>query len=307
MPTEITPRARLEHSARRNQHGVILRHQALAVGIPEIQIDRRVRRDQWVLGPGRGTYLLASHADKPESLLFAANIGVDAVAWGQSAVALWGLGGHPEVPIVASRRRIDGTSFDTTRIRDLDDAWLAHRNGIATATLEVGLAAMAPDCTKGEMDELVDVALRSQLTTRDRIVDTFRSFARQGRTGSTLLRTVATERSTETSVPLSAWSRSFSQKLVRSRLPVPELEHRVLDRSGTFVAQVDLAYPQFQLAIELDSVGYHLNRVAFEVDRRRDVDLADCGWRVVRFTWDQYSNDWSWVVERIDAQLRTAA
>lgn len=81
------------------------------------------------------------------------------------------------------------------------------------------------------------------------------------------------------------------------------MEHRVLDQSQHLVAQVDLAFVEEKVAIELDSVSYHLNREAFETDRRRDADLAQQGWRVLRFTWDQCTKDWPWVAKTVRASV----
>jgi very-short-patch-repair endonuclease len=39
------------------------------------------------------------------------------------------------------------------------------------------------------------------------------------------------------------------------------------------------------LAIEVDSYTWHMDRKAFERDRRRDNELRALGWTVFRFTW----------------------
>jgi len=48
--------------------------------------------------------------------------------------------------------------------------------------------------------------------------------------------------------------------------------------------EVDLYWPQFRLAVELDTPSFHGTRLAFERDRRRDEALTLAGIRVVRFT-----------------------
>jgi very-short-patch-repair endonuclease len=49
--------------------------------------------------------------------------------------------------------------------------------------------------------------------------------------------------------------------------------------------EVDAAWPDHELIVELDSWEYHRTRQAFEEDRRRDRRLAAAGWRVLRVTW----------------------
>lgn len=158
-------RSRLEHVARRDNHGVILRSDALAAGMNKNQIDRRVRRGQWVSGPGRGTFILAEQATSPLPLLRAANLAFDAVAWGASALALWGIVDHPKRPSIASDRRPKSESFDIIRVGDLSSLPQTRKKTIQTLTLEIALASMASCQDKRSLDELGDESLRRGLTT----------------------------------------------------------------------------------------------------------------------------------------------
>ena len=76
--------------------------------------------------------------------------------------------------------------------------------------------------------------------------------------------------------------------LVEAGLPRPRLEYRIRRSDGAFLAQVDLAYPVHRVAIELDSVRFHLNRESFVADPRRRNRLTLAGWTVLSFTWDDY-------------------
>jgi len=49
--------------------------------------------------------------------------------------------------------------------------------------------------------------------------------------------------------------------------------------------EVDAAWPDRRLIVELDSYEFHGTRQAFENDRRRDRRLTAAGWRVMRVTW----------------------
>ena len=310
MPRSDPPpnqRSKLERNARRSNHGVITRAQVLEAELSKAQIDRRVRRGQWISGPGRRTYILSSHQSDPLAWLRAASQGLEAIAWGHSALALWGLVEHPRIPTLATPHRTRDRRVSLTLRQDLEVLPQTVRCGIPCLQLGVALASAAssttgPPMTKPVLDELIDEALRQQLTTWPRVYEAFALFAMPSRPGSTLLRVVMQERSNE-SPPPSTWNREFSLKLVRSGLPRPVSEHRVVQRGELLVAKVDLAYPQERLAIELDTVQSHLNRVAFEADRRRDAMLAQIGWRVARFTWDQYQRDWSFVIKTIQAHL----
>jgi very-short-patch-repair endonuclease len=49
--------------------------------------------------------------------------------------------------------------------------------------------------------------------------------------------------------------------------------------------EVDAAWPDKRLIVELDSFTFHTTRQAFETDRRRDRHLTAAGWTVIRITW----------------------
>ena len=86
--------------------------------------------------------------------------------------------------------------------------------------------------------------------------------------------------------------------VVNSGLPRPAVNARV----GEF--EVDLLWREARLAVEADSIGFHLTRAAMERDRRRDAVLARDGYRVLRFTHRQVSRRPREVIAALDAALR---
>lgn len=295
-----SPRERIERVATRH-HGVILRRQALEAGMPERQIKRRLERRQWVPAPVVGAYLLASAADDPASLLVASCRALDGVPWAESAVAWWELAAHPRRPVVAIRGRGVCAGVDVIRPRGLDHVILTRRHGIEVPTVESAVATMAASTSVAGLNALLDEAGRRRLTTPERIVDALELFTRRGRSGSAVVSEVLRTRRPESTVPLSDWGRWFADRLEASGFRRPVLEHRVLDGNGNLIAQVDAAYVDARLAFELDSVAHHHNLTAFERDRIRDLRLAAQGWRTIRVTWFQYTNQWTEVVGAVRA------
>ena len=55
--------------------------------------------------------------------------------------------------------------------------------------------------------------------------------------------------------------------------------------------EVDALWEAERLIVELDGYAHHGTRAAFERDRRRDAALARAGYRVLRFTWAQVTED----------------
>lgn len=78
------------------------------------------------------------------------------------------------------------------------------------------------------------------------------------------------------------------RKFVIDRRIEPRPEHNVL----VFGHLCDAVWREHRLVVELDSRAHHLrDPVAFERDRRRDADLAACGWLVIRITWRRLHDD----------------
>ncbi|UPL16660.1 endonuclease domain-containing protein [Microbacterium aurugineum] len=71
--------------------------------------------------------------------------------------------------------------------------------------------------------------------------------------------------------------------LVDAGLPEPEIQH-VVRAAGRAIARVDLAYPQWRIAIEYEGDGHRTSREQWRTDIRRQRDLEAAGWIVIRVT-----------------------
>jgi very-short-patch-repair endonuclease len=68
-----------------------------------------------------------------------------------------------------------------------------------------------------------------------------------------------------------------------------------------FSARVDLANPQHGIVLEADSFAFHGTRAALRKDCRRHVNLAMCGWLLLRYSWEDVMLDDYWVGESLTA------
>ncbi|WP_346622579.1 DUF559 domain-containing protein [Blastococcus montanus] len=66
-------------------------------------------------------------------------------------------------------------------------------------------------------------------------------------------------------------------------LPACRQQHRVLLPDGPVL--LDAAWPEVELAVELDGAAFHGSPEARERDLRRDAALAAAGWIVLRFSY----------------------
>ncbi len=73
------------------------------------------------------------------------------------------------------------------------------------------------------------------------------------------------------------------------------------------VGRVDFAYPHERLLVEVDGRRWHSRDQAFDHDRRRDQEAVMAGWRVLRFTWRQVSQQPTEVAHAVRTVLRRVA
>jgi very-short-patch-repair endonuclease len=103
----------------------------------------------------------------------------------------------------------------------------------------------------------------------------------------------------------SGYTRSKAERLLRSvvrqaQLPQPLTNLRLAGY------EVDFFWPTQKLVVEVDGYAFHGHRRAFERDRRKDAALVAAGYRVIRITWLQLTNE-PFAVAAILASALTAA
>ena len=72
--------------------------------------------------------------------------------------------------------------------------------------------------------------------------------------------------------------------LVCGGFPLPVPQFRVTATDGSFIARVDLAWPQWKFAIEYDGQEFHGQSIHLDHDRSRTRALNNAGWRVYPVT-----------------------
>lgn len=280
------------HERMTRQHGLITREQALQEGMTDTQIKWRIRTGSWVR-VARGVYRHRSTPDTRMARLLAACLTRDALASHRSAAALHGIDGFrlDYIELVVPRggaKSLTGAILHQSTQFDL--VMPTERRGIPCTGLGRTLLDVSAVVGRQRLDQAIDSVLRDGWL---RLTDLYRilvSHARRGRDGCAAFRASLEDRSDD-SIPLSAWSRMVSDLLVESGLSRPVMEHRIHASDGELVAQVDLAYPERRVAIELDSRRWHLNRVSFDKDPERRNRLTILGWTVLNFTWTHYVQD----------------
>lgn len=272
------------------QAGTIGRRQALESGLTSRQIDRLLRTREW-LPVHPGVYRLHASVPIPETALRAASLwlGSDAFLTDQGAAWWWGL--VPEPPrtwtFAAAHRRClrPGVrvveSFVDPRERTVrrdvpvvSRPWAVLRTAAAWELEGPGRGIVAID--------------RAKQTHAVRQDDLERAFERHvGGWGSRTIRTLLRQTGDGAHSELERLAVAILRRAEITGFK-PNLTVRLSD--GEY-AEIDIAFADRRVAIELDGFAYHSGADAFRSDLRRGNWLMADGWTVRRFTWDDVVGD----------------
>jgi len=82
--------------------------------------------------------------------------------------------------------------------------------------------------------------------------------------------------------------------IIAAGLPEPTVQHPAF-AGGRFIARIDLAYPEWKIAIEYEGDGHRTEREQWRRDIRRQRDLEDAGWIVIRLTQADLRHPDAWI------------
>jgi very-short-patch-repair endonuclease len=258
------------------QLGIITRLQLLGLGLTDGGILSRVATGR-LYRLHNGVYAVGHRPISPNALAMAAVLacGPGAALSHGAAATLWGITKHwpttLEVTAPTKRRRpgirthrsktltgLDITEHHGIRVTTpartlLDNANRLGYDALAGAVTDLRLAGYL---TLGGLDELLARHPPTRATKR------LRAHTTHPRRAPTR----------------SKFERDFLKFAQRHRLPEPDVNTKVAGY------EVDIFFPEHQLAVELDTYGTHSDPAQFETDRNRDADLAAIGIPTVRIT-----------------------
>lgn len=294
------------HSVMADQHGLITLAQAASEGLTRRQVDARLQRGQWVRVE-RAVYRHSAVHITWESRLLAACLTSGGLASHRCAAALWRLDQFwtPRVEVVISQvssyrskhHRIHrSTQWDRT-----DQCTI---NAIPCTGIERTILDLAAVVSLRRVELAAESAMRLGLIDWPALRECLIRHSRQGRDGCGRLRLLLDSRHGDDPLPLSAWSRLVQHILSDAGVPEPKLEYPILNKTGRILTRVDLAWPDHLVALELDSVRYHLNRRSFEKDKRKRNKARLMGWTIHEVTWSMSVEDKPGLVRLIKSALR---
>lgn len=278
----------------KRQHGVITRAQLIATGMSDSTLGRKTSEGMFER-VYRGVYRVAGTPIDLKAKTMAAVLSMNSLAAASHGTAAWlhDLQGPPDsVEVVATRPGRRHRDFAVHQSTDLEESHITEVDGIPTTNVARTIVDIGIPHGIGVAGRTLDEARRRGLVDLETVAELRRQVARKGRNGVGPARLVIAQRSEWDQVTESALEDRFIRLVQSYGLPEPEAQHRILNHRGAVVARVDFAYPDQNLAIELDGAAFHSDKEAFQRDRVRQNELVLQGWTVVRFTyWDLRAGD----------------
>lgn len=278
----------------RQQAGVISRAQAVAAGLSDDRIARRVNGGAWRrVHPG--VYLAADREFGVEARCRAAALWAGDGATVSGVAAAWWLGLWPDPPArvettVPERSGLRSRPGLLVRRRDLDWRDRLERRclWVTDVPLTVLEAAVAPGPRSPQfLDRAPQRQVRFETVHRAHC----RNFGRRGSAATGALLRAAADR-----------AGSQAERVAIGLLRRAEIGGW---RCGYWVDgyELDLAFRAEKVAIEVDGWAWHTDVARFRRDRQRQNALVLAGWTILRFTWHDLTTRPDAVVAEIRAAL----
>lgn len=294
--------------------GPVTREQARAAGLTEADIRRALARGTWTT-LRRGVYveagLLARVRDDParrhalEVSGLLCTLDCAAVAAGTSAARIWGLETltrPTEIVVVTADSRAKGDRREGYVIRTatLPAHHCRTRHGVPLTSTERTVVDLARAGSLTEGVVVADSAQRLGLVSVDQLRQVLGDYTRWPGAGRA-------HRAVELSDPRSeSVLESVSRVAIHEQgLPAPRLQISLGDDRG-YCGRVDFLWDEFRVIGEADGLGKYepsagrATRDIVRAEKRREELLADLGFEVVRWGWEDAA-DPAWLAQRLRA------
>ena len=286
------------------QHGVLLRAQAVEIGMLQHALRWRVDSARWrrplprVYAPGRHPLTFRGRA-------MAAHLwaGDRSLIAGRAAAALHAFPRfeQSDIEVLAARRLSHPEILVYTRA-EIPPMARTTVDGIPVTSIPWTLMDLSSMVGHDLVEDALDFCIASgkaSIPYLSRFID---RYGGKGRRGAGELRELLSARSEHQS-PHTLFERRLLHLIATARLTAPVAQFVVeIPPSERF--RLDFAYPDAKIAIEADSIKWHFGVDAWHRDRARSTQLAAAGWIVLRFTWQDLVNRRGWITGCIRAALQ---
>jgi hypothetical protein len=268
----------------RRQHGVVARPQLVDLGVVAKAIEYRIAIGR-LHAVHRGVYAVGHRLLSREAVWMAAVLVADgAVLSHRSAALLWGIAGGEQA-------RVDLTAPRSLRPRPrlrfhcalLPADEVTVTRGIPVTTPARTLLDLAAILPRHRLERAATEAEIQRLGSPTSLADLVARYP--GRPGVPAVQALLARRDIGRNVTKRDLEPRFLAFLDAHRIPRPRVNATV------HAKEVDCLWVDQRLIAELDGFATHGTREAFERDRARDRALQVAGYRVVRITWRQLTEE----------------
>ena len=225
-------------------------------------------------------------------------MGPDAAASHRSAAELWGIrpDASPQVEVTVPRWRPHrpGIRVHHSVLRPDE---VTTREGVPVTTVPRTLLDLSAVVSRRQLERALIEAEVLRLWDELSLADLLGCHRRAR--GTAAMRAVMAARSAGATVTRSELEERFLALIDATGLPKPAVNQWL--KIGDRWIEADCVWRDQRLVAELDGHAAHATRTAFEGDRARDRALQVAGWRVVRITWRQLTEDPAVVLEDLQA------
>jgi hypothetical protein len=230
--------------------------------------------------------------------------GSETVLSHRSAAELWcliaGFTSAIHVTVPAARRARQGIRFHRA-IVPADERSVVE--GIPVTTIPRTIFDCAQDMSERQVERLINEADVLRLHDALSLPDLLRRYPH--RSGSRKVWGAVRKRNAGTTITRSDLEELLIELVDELGLLRPETTV-VLVIDGEPI-EVDALWRAERIAVELDGRQFHATPLAFERDRRKDRKLVAAGWRPVRITWRQLTEERAAVGRDLTTMLAAAA
>ena len=289
------------------QLGLATRADAGAAQLSDDQLRRLVRRGVLERVTPRVYRFSASARSWHQDVLAAClDGGPECVASHRTAAALHRFDGFEPgvievlVPMHVRHRRKSVIVHHTRKLPDGDRTRIGVIPVTSKARTLIDLGAVVP---ADSVEEAFDGAERDGVVRRATVERRYAALRAPGRNGIGAMTQVLRARVALERVPRSVLERRMRRLLAGAGLPQPVARYRARLADGTRY-EIDFAYVDERIAIEVDGHGSHATRRQRAADNVRSNALSGLGWTFRRFTYEQVVYEPRSVAATIRASLR---
>lgn len=286
-----------------NQHGVIHRRQAFAVGLTRGAIQQRLARGEWeAVLPA--TYRLAGCPRTWEQSVMAACpwAGPGAVVSHRAAAALHDLPGFkPGIIEITTSRRVSARGIIVHRCRMNARIDTTVRDGIPVTAPHRTIIDLCAVSAPNRVERALDAVLVRGLGEVGFMWRQLNRLGSVGRRGVRQLRSMLSERTERLHHAGSDSETALHQLLRRAGIDGWRPQVEIVDKE--FRARPDIVFPEAGLIVEVDSWTWHADKQSRRKDVRRQNHLERLELTVLRFFREDVLHDPDYVLGEIRAAL----